>query len=160
MSKRSILFKSIICVSAFLIFWSLMFLAAYIDDATLHPFYMAIAFGIICGTVIAIVTGCAEMKRTFLARIIGGLSVIATDFILSISGIPHQIILYKYRNDAFIRETGRITVNESIAFGWSNMFFWYALLIAFAVVCIGVFIYNIMKTRKLKKQMILNGISQ
>ena len=152
MSKKSILYKSIICVSAYLIFWLLMFFTAYINDIAFQPFYMAIAFGIICGAVIAIVTGCAELKRTVLARIIGVLSVIATDIILSVSGIPHKIILYKYRNSAFVQETGRLTVNETIVFGWSNMFFWYALLISFAVVAVSIFIFKTVKNRRMKNQ--------
>jgi len=129
-----------------------MFLAAYMFDATFDPFILAIIFGITCGAVIAIVTGCAEIKRTVLSRIFGGIAVIATDFLLSISGIPHQIILYKYRNDAFVKETGRITVNETLVFGWSNMFFWYALTISFTVTAVCVFVYRVVKNRRIKNQ--------
>ena len=160
MSKKSILSKSVICVSAYLIFWSLMFLTAYIDDNIFHPFYMAIVFGIICGTVIAIVTSCAELKRTILARIIGVFSVIATDMILSASGIPHKIILYKYRNSAFVQETGRLTVNETIVFGWSNMFFWYALLVSFAVVAVSILISKAVNNRRMKSQTDLTAIDE
>jgi len=67
------------------------------------------------------------------------------------SGIPHQIILYKYRKDAFVQETGRITVNESLVFCWSNMFFWYALTISFAVTAVCVFVYRVVKNRRIKK---------
>ena len=156
MKRISIPIKAIICCSAYLIFWSLMFFSAYINDNTFHPFYMAIVFGIICGTFIALITACAELKRTLLARIIGALSVVATYFLLSMSGIPHRIILYKYRNDAFVQETGRLTVNETIVFGWSNMFFGIAILISFFVVCIGIFIVNIVKTQRKKKQVSSN----
>jgi len=152
MSKKSILLKSIICASTYLTLWLLMFFAAYIDGSALNPFYLAIVFGIICGTVMAVVTRCAELKKTVLTRIIGVLSVIATDLILSISGIPHSIILYKYRNDAFVQETGRLTVNETIVFGWSNMFFWYALSISFAVVVVAILVYNVVKKRRTKNQ--------
>ncbi|MDR2571609.1 MAG: hypothetical protein LBD23_15140 [Oscillospiraceae bacterium] len=120
MRKKSILVKSIVCSSFYLILWSLTFFTAYIGDSVFHPFLMAIVFGIICGTVIAIITVCAELKRTILARVFGVLSVVATDFLLSMSGVPHKIILYKYRNDTFVQETGRLTVNETIVFGWSN----------------------------------------
>jgi hypothetical protein len=129
-----------------------MFFTAYINDSTFHPFYMAIIFGIICGTVMAGITVCTELNRTILARIIGVLSVVATDFLVSMSGIPHRIILYKYRNDAFVQETGRLTVNETIKFGWSNMFLGIAISISFIVVCIGIFIYNMVKNRRMKKQ--------
>jgi len=157
MSKTSILVKSIICIFGYMIFWFLMFFTAYIDNSTFPPFYMAIVFGIICGTVMAIITACAELKRTVFARIIGVFSVIATDFILSMSGIPHKIILYKYRNDAFVQETGRLTVNETIVFGWSNMFFWFALPISFVVVCSGIFLYNKIKNRRIKKPISANA---
>ena len=113
-------------------------------------FYVAIGFGTICGTVIAIITGCAKLRRTVLARIIGVTSVIATDFLVSMSGIPHKVILYKYRNDAFIQETERLTVNETLVFGWSNMFFWFAMIISFVVICIGIFVYNAVKNRRKK----------
>ena len=152
MRKKSIFVKSIISVSFYLFLWSLMFFTAYIDDGVFHPFLMAIVFGIICGTVIAIITVCSELKRTILARVFGMLSVVATDFLLSVSSVPHKIILYKYRNDAFVQETGRLTVNETIVFGWSNMLFWYALPISFVVVCIGIYIYNTVKNRRIKKQ--------
>ena len=152
MSKVSIPIKSIICCLAYLIFWLLMFFTAYVNDDILHPFYMAIGFGIICGTVIAIITGCAKLRRTVLSRIIGVVSVIATDFLVSMSGIPHKIILYKYRSDAFVQETGRLTVNETMVFGWSNMFFWFAILISFVIVCIGIFVYKILKNRRIKNK--------
>ena len=151
MKNISMLLKSVICVATYLFFWLLMFFTAYVNDDILHPFYMAIGFGIICGSVIAIITGCAKLRRTVLSRIIGVISVIATDFLLSMSSIPHKIILYKYRNDAFVQETGRLTVNETLVFGWGNMFFWIAMIISFVVICIGIFVYNAVKNRRMKE---------
>ena len=152
MKNKSMLLRSIVCSLTFLIFWSLMFFTAYIDNAILHPFIMAIVFGTICGTVIAIVTDCTEVKKTVLARIIGVISVIVLSLIVDISSIPHRIILYKYRNDAFVRETGRITINESLVFGWSNMFFCNAMVVSFAVTAMIILIYKVMKNRRIKNQ--------
>jgi len=126
-----------------------MFFAAYIDVTSSYSFRIAIGFGIICGTIIAIVTGCSELKRTVPTRIVGILSVIITNLILSMSGIPNKIILYKYRNDAFVQETGRLTVNETIVFGWSNMFFEFALFVSFTVVAVGILIFKILKKRRI-----------
>jgi len=125
---------------------------AYIDSSVLNPFIMALIFGAVCGMVITIVTGSAGLKITVYTRITGVVSVIATDIIISISGIPYKIILYKYRNTAFVQETGRITINESLVFGWSNMFFWCAMAISFIVVVVSIFIYKVVKNRRIKKQ--------
>ena len=150
---KSILARSVICGLVYLIFpFLIIFVASIIDDIITDSFTTATVFGIICGTVMAFVTNCGELKRTVIARIMGVLSVIAADMILFIADVPYRIILYIYRNDFYVREMGRLTLNETIGYAWSMMFFEIALPISFAVVCIGIFIYHVTKNRRMKKQ--------
>ena len=152
MSKKTILSKSAICGSVYLIFPFLILLVVYgLDTIITNPFVVATLFGAICGTIIAVVTNCGELKRTSIARAFGILAVIVVELLLEIFGVQSKIILYIFRNTEFVRETGRLTVNETIGYSWSMMFFWFSMIISLVVVCVGIFVYNIVKTRRTKQ---------
>ena len=108
------------------------------------------ALGALCGAIIAVITSCDKTKRTIIARVMGILAAVSAQFMLFITGIPYEIILYIYRNDTYVRETGRLSVNEVIGYNWGTMFFWWSLLFSFAVFVIGIFIFNVINNRKKK----------
>ena len=101
-----------------------------------------------CGAIIAFVTYCDKLKRTIIARIMGLLSVVVSQFIFDIIGIPYGILMYLFRNDSFVREMGHLTVNETIGYGWGRMFLGGGLIVSFAVTVIIIFIYNKIKKPK------------
>jgi len=144
MRSKSILLKSVICGSTCLIFLLLLIFVVY----TLDFFEGAFIVGLPCGVIIALVTYCDTLKRTIIARSMGLLSAVVSQFIFEIIGIPYIILMYVYRNDSFVQEMGRLTVNETIGYGWGRMFFWGGLVASFIVAVISIFIFNRIKSRK------------
>ena len=138
MRSRSILLKSIICGLICLLFLLLLIFVVYILDYFEGAFFV----GLLCGAIIAIVTRCDTLKRTVIARFAGLLTAILSQFIFEILGVPYQILLYVFRNNSFVRETGRLTVNEMIGYGWGRIIFWGGLAISFAVTVISIFIFE------------------
>ena len=61
-------------------------------------------------------------------RGLGFLSVFVSEFMLSLFGIQQAIILWLLRNVEFVQETGRLSLNERLGFGFARIFFWQALL--------------------------------
>ena len=120
MRSKSVLLKSVICGLICLIFLLLLIFVVY----TLDFFEGAFFVGLPCGIMIAVVTCCETLKRTVIARFMGLLSAVVSQFIFEIIGIPYMILMYVYRNDSFVSEMGRLTVNETIGYGWGRMFFW------------------------------------
>jgi len=159
MSKKPIWVISLICGLVYMVFPFLIILIVYIIGV--YNFIVpAIFLGIVCGTAIALVTYSGELRRTTIARITGILSVVAAELLLELLGVPNRIILYIYRNSEWVQYSGRLSVNETIGYGWSMMFFWGAMLISFFVVCIGTFVYGKMKKQRIEKQITLNEIGQ
>ena len=157
---KSILIISLICASLNFIFsFLIIFVAYFLNDINIDPFLIAVIFGAIYGSIAAVITNGKDIKRTIIARIMGLVSFFIAELILLISGIPYRIILYTYRDSTWVQETGRLSVNETMAYGFSKMFFLIAMLISFFIVCIGIFIYKIVKKRKAKKQISLNEIT-
>ena len=149
MNKKNILVKSLICGLVYMIFPFLIIYIVYIIDV--YNFIApAISLGIVCGTVIALVTYCGELKRTAITRIAGILSVFTTALLLDLFGVQYRIILYIYRNSEWVQYSGRLSVNETMGYGWSMMFFWAAMPISFIVVCFGTFLYGKIKKRRIR----------
>jgi len=144
MRSKSILLKSVICGSICLVFLLLLIFVVY----TLDFFEGAFFVGLPCGVIIAVITCCDTLKRTVIARFMGLLSAVVSQFIFEIIGVPYMILMYVYRNDSFVREMGRLTVNETIGYGWGRMFFWGGLVVSFTVAVISIFIINRIKSRK------------
>ena len=159
MSKKTILIKSLICGIVYMIFPFLIIYVVYIIDA--YSFIApAINFGIVCGTIIALITYYGDFKRTTLARITGLLSVIVAALLLDLFSVQYRIILYLFRNDTWVQYSGRLSVNETMVYGWSMSFFWRAMLISFIVACFGTFLYGKIKKRRIEKHIALNEIDQ
>ena len=136
--------KGITSGSTCLIFLLLLIFVVY----TLDFFEGAFFVGLPCGVIIAIVTCCETLKRTVIARFVGLLSAVVSQFIFEIIGVPYTILMYVYRNDSFVREMGHLTVNETIGYGWGRMFFWGGLVISFIITVISIFIFTRIKSRK------------
>ena len=143
MINKSILMKSIICGSVYLIFSLMLVLVVYIIDI----FGITILLGVLYGIVIVVITHCDTIKRTIIAMVMGLLSAVVSQILLNVSGIPYRIIQHIYRNDEFVRETGRLAVNETIGYNWGNMLFWFGLLISFIASFVVILI-----THKVKKR--------
>jgi len=141
--SKPIWIKSVICGLIYIAFSLLIIFVVY----TMDFFEGSLVLGALCGIAIAFITSCDSMKRTVIARIMGILSALISQEIISLLGIPSRLILYVLRNDEWIKETGRLTVNEVIGYNFGRMFFWFALAISFAVFVIGIFVYNIIKNR-------------
>lgn len=95
MSKKTILSKSAICGSVYLIFPFLILLVVYgLDNIISNPFVVATLFGAICGTIIALVTNCGELKRTSIARAFGILAVIVVELLLEIFLVSKLLCAY------------------------------------------------------------------
>ena len=155
MSKRIILKTSVKCGLVYIIFPFLVLLVVYaFDSITINPFVVTSILGIICGAIIAFVTSCGELKRTSITRSFGIFAVVITQLLLEISDAPTRIILFIYRNDAFVRETGHLTTSETIGYSWSMAFFWFSMSISFIILCIAAFVYN-RKKRRVKEQISL-----
>jgi len=150
MKKLSILQKSLICGLVYMVFSLLIILFVYI----IGIFESAIALGLFYGIILAAVTSCEDAKRTIIARLMGIISAIAAQVILFFTGVPYEIILYiyRFRNNTWVLETGRLSVNEVIGYNWGTMFFWYRLLISFAFSVVGIFIFKLIKNRKKKEE--------
>jgi len=147
MKNIPIWLKSVICGSVYMIFSLLIIPVAY----TLDFFEGTFILGILCGTIIAFVTICDNLNRTIIARVLGIVSAVVGQLILFISGIPYEILLYIFRNDAFVRETGRLTVNELISYNWGVillLLLWSGLLISLAVIVVVGFIFNLIKRKR------------
>jgi len=113
-------------------------------------FESTFVLGAVYGGILAFVTSCNSIKRTIIARIMGILAAFISQAILLITSIPYRILFYIFRNDEFVRETGRLTVNEVIGYNWGTMFFWWAMLISFVAFAIGIFVYNVIRNRTKK----------
>ena len=146
MNNKSVLLKSIICGAVCLIFLLLLIFVVYAMDF----FEGAFLLGLPCGAIIAFVTRCDTFKRTVVARLMGLVSAIFSCFIFEMLGVPYRMLMYVFRNDSFVRETGRLTVNETIGYGCGRMFFLGGLLIAFIITVISVFIFNSIKNHRSK----------
>lgn len=144
MRSNFILLKSVLCGLVCLTFLLLLIFIVYALDFFEGAFYV----GLPCGVIIAVITRCDTLMRTIIARFLGLLSAIASQFIFELLGIPYRIIMYFYRDDSFVQEMGRLTVNEMIGYGWGRMFFWGGLVASFIVTIIGMFAYNRVKSRK------------
>ena len=141
--NKSILLKSVICGLIFLVCSLMVIFVVYIMDIL----ELTIVLGILCGVFIAVLTCCDTTKRTVIARVAGISSVVVAQFILFLSGLPYIIIKYVLRENEWVKETGRLTVNEVIGYNFGNMFLWFWLLVAFTVTAIGIFIFNKIKRR-------------
>ena len=147
MNNKSVFLKSIICGLICLIFLLLLIFVVY----TLDFFVGAFLVGLSCGVIIAFVTRCDTFKRTVVARLMGLFSAIFSYFIFEMLGAPYRILLYVFRNNSFVQETGRLTVNETIGYGWGRILFGGGLLIAFIITVISIFIFNSIKNHKRKR---------
>ena len=141
MRSKSILLKSIICGSVYFVLSLLIIVVVYIMDF----FQGALILGIICGISIAVITCCDTVKRTVIARCMGILAAAISQMILFISGIPYDILLYYYRNDTWVMESGRLSVNEVIGYNLGCMTLWYGLIISFIISIVSIFVFNIIK---------------
>lgn len=144
MRSKSILLKSVICGSICLIFLLLLIFVVY----TLNFFIGAFLVGLPCGVIITIVTCCDTLKRTVIARFMGLLSAAVAQFIFESLGVPYRILLYVFRNNSYVSEMGRLTVNETIGYGWGRMLFWGGLIVSFVITVICIYICNRIKSRK------------
>ena len=147
MRIKPIWLKSVICVVSCWIFLLLLIFVVYIMDF----FEGAIFVGLPCGIIIALVTSCDTLKRTIITRVVGILSALISQFLFTLLGIPYAIILYIYRNDEWVQYSGRLSVNETIGYGWGRFFFWGGLLISFTVSVVSIFVFNMIKKYKSKK---------
>lgn len=128
-----------ICGLIYPIFSLLVIFVIYI----LNFFEMTFILGMSYGVIIAVISHCDKVKRTIVTMVIAILSAVVSQFILFISGAPYKIIFYIYRNDTWVQEIGRLSVNEVIGYNLGSMIFGYGLLIT----CIGIILYNIIKSR-------------
>ena len=141
MKSISILLKSVICGCIYLLFSLFLIFVVYI----LGLFEFTIALGILYGIICAWVTYCETIKRTIVAVAMGLLAAVTSQIILSLSGIPYQIIRYILRDNEFVRETGRLTVNEVIGYNFGTLLFWYGMLpsiVVSAIIIFGVMWYK------------------
>ena len=143
MKNKSILLKSVSCALGYLLFSLLLLLGVYIIDF----FESSFILGVLYGVIFVYITYCEKVQRTIFAMFMGLLSVVISHIILSLSGVPYQIILYLFRNDKVIQEMGHLSVNEVIGYNWGIMIFWFMFLVSFAISCIGSFIVKIVKSR-------------
>ena len=141
MKNKSILLKSIISGSVYLIFLLLLIFVVYVLDF----FEGALFLGVLCGIILAVVTRCNTLKRTLMARFVGLLAAFVAHIIFEIIGFPYKILMYIFRNDSFVSEMGRLTVNETIGYSWGRMFLWGGLIISFILVAICLFIFDAVK---------------
>jgi len=108
---------------------------------------ITLILGAIFGVVVAAVSYCDNVKRTIAAMIMGIIASFVSQSILFISGIPYKIILFIYRNDTWVQESGRLSVNEVIGYNFGTMIFWQGLLISFVVLIIVIFLFHAIKSR-------------
>ena len=146
MKSKSILLKSVICGSAYLIFTLMLLFLVYIIRFFESAFILGISYGII----VMLVTSCEKIERTIIARVLGIVSAVIAQLILFITGIPYKIILYILRDDEWVKETGRLTVNEVIGYNWGVMFFWWAFIMSFLISISCLFVFNMIKNRRKK----------
>ena len=144
--NKSLLLKSIICGLVFWIFTLLIIFVEYI----IHFSVLIFVLGILYGVVIAVVSYCDKVKRTIVAMLMGILAAVVSQFILLISGVPYKIIFYIFRNNTWVKQSGRLSVNEVIGYNWGIFSFWYGLLISFVILIICISLYNTIKS--LRKQ--------
>ena len=129
MKNKSILLKSFVCGLVYLFFSLLLIFMVYILDA----FVFAIFLGLLCGAIIVYIAYSNNIKKTILAGIAGLFSALISQFVLTLSGVPYRMMLYLLKDIEFVRETGRLTVNEVVGYGFGVMFFWLGLLISFII---------------------------
>ena len=127
--SKPILLKSILCGLNCWVFLLLLIYVVYIMDFFGGAFFV----GLPCGIIIALVTSCETLERTIKARVVGILSALVSQFLFTLLGIPYAIILYIYRNDEWVKYSGRLSVNEMIGYGWGRFFFWGGLLASFVI---------------------------
>jgi uncharacterized membrane protein len=118
MRSKPIWLKSIICGVSCWVFLLLLIFVVYIMDFFEGAFFV----GLPCGIIIALVTSCDTLKRTIKARVFGILSALLSQFLFTLLGIPYAIILYIYRNTEWVQYSGRLSVNETIGYGWGRFF--------------------------------------
>jgi len=143
MKNKPIWLKSVISGIIYIVFSLLIIFFVYIIDV----FESTFVLGAIYGGILAFITSCDGIKRTVIARIMGIIAAFIAQVILFILGIPYQIILFILRDNEWVRETGRLTVNEVIGYNWGTMFFWWVMLISFAGFVIGIFVFNVVRSR-------------
>jgi hypothetical protein len=106
-------------------FYLLRFIVVY----PLNLVGATLILGALCGAAFALLTRCDTLKKTILSGIAGLVSAFAVELITFASGIARHIILYLLRDQEWIKETGRLTVNETIGFTIGTMLFWVAFLV-------------------------------
>jgi len=148
MKKRPIWLKSILCGLFYLMFSLLLIFAIYIMDFFGSAFILGALFGII----IAVITDCDNLDRAIITKIIAILTVIFTQIVLTASGIPYRIILYIYRNNEFVHDTGRLSINEKVGYGFGIIVFWLLFIASFLVISAGIIINRYISNRKDRKR--------
>ena len=104
--------------------------------------------GLPCGVIIAVITCCDTLKKTIIARFMGLFSAFISQLIFEVLGIPYRILMVIFKNDSFVSEMGRLTVNETIGYGWGRMLFGGGLIISFIGTIVSIFIFDKVKRRR------------
>ena len=139
--SKSILLKIAVCGISYLIFSLMIIFVAYIIDI----FLMTLVLGTLYGIIVAIIACCDTQKETIKTSAICVLSAIVLQILISMSGVPYRIILFILRHDDFVRETGRLTINETIGYGFGIIFFQFGFIPSLFV---SIFIiFNLTKVR-------------
>jgi hypothetical protein len=141
--------RSILCGPFFFVFTSfLIFIMAGFDTIGIVFLFLS---GLFCGAVIAFITLGKNVTETILARIAGVVSFVIFQWILyNSSTIPHRILMYIYRNDSYVLDTGRLSVNHTVGVGFGMLIFWRLAFISFIISVAGIFVYNLIKKHRLK----------
>lgn len=145
MKKISILLKSMICALVYTVTSLSIFLICYVLEFDLQN---TVVLGVFCGIVMALVTVCDTLKRTVIARLMGLLSAVVAQYLLSLSGVPYGIMMYIFRNENWLEEIGHLTVNELIGYAYGLMIFWPGLLVSFCIAVVVIFIFHWIKNHR------------
>jgi len=139
-----ILLKGFLCG---LIYLAFTILIVIVGCTSFDVITLSYVLGAVYGVIAALTVCCEKALKTFLSCVTGLFFIVVADFINWLN--REQIALYMYRNNDFVRDMGRLSVQHRIGYNWGLMVF---KPCALAVFIIAVFAASFIKAKIAKNK--------
>jgi len=111
---------------------------------------LAFVLGAVYGIAAALIVVREKISMTLLTSVTGFVFVVFAYFINWL--YRERIALYMYRDDQYVREMGKLSLNHRIGYNWSLMFFDPIAFAVFVIAIVAITVARYIKRKKQEKQ--------
>jgi len=146
-----ILLRGFLCGLVYLAFSVLIVIVGCTQ--VLNAVGLSFVLGAVYGVAAALIVSCKKIAQTLLSCATGLVCVVFAFFAEGLYAKRIALYIYRYRNDFYVREMGRLSVQHRIGYGWGlNLVFKPCSLVVFIVAVFAVSVVSYIKKKSAKNK--------